>query len=160
MKPTYTLGRTLLGLVLSFSGLGLIFFFLGGEDSHNALITAELDGRSSTQILIDIKPHDFPNGFNPRSNGVIPVAILTNADFDARTVDLHKARFGKYGNEAPVVQSTLMDVDGDRDRDLLLHFSIQDTGLQCGDTTATFTGQTFSGQAITGSDSIVPVGCR
>lgn len=88
------------------------------------------------------------------------MAILTNTDFDARTVDPHKARFGKQGHEAPVVQSTLVDVDGDGDLDLLLHFRIQDTGIQCGDTTATFTGHTFSGQAITGSDSIVPVGCR
>jgi hypothetical protein len=154
------LGRTLLALLLFFAGLGLLLFFSGGEDSHHASTPAELDGRSCTQILIDIKPHDFPNGVNPRSNGVIAVAILTNADFDARTVDPHQARFGKHGHEAPVVQSTLVDVDGDGDLDLLLHFRIQDTGIQCGDTTASFTGQTFSGQVITGSDSLVPVGCR
>ncbi len=160
MKPTSTLGRTFLGLLIFFSGLGLLLFFSGGEDSHNTSTTAELDGRSTIQILIDIKPQDFPNGFNPRSNGVIPVAILTNADFDARTVDPHTARLGKHGHEAPVVHSTLVDVDSDGDLDLLLYFSIQDTGLHCGVTTATFTGHTFSGQAIAGSDSLVPVGCR
>jgi len=160
IKPTYTLGKTLLALLIFFSGLGLILFFSGGEDSQNTITTAELDRLGTIQILIDIKPNDFPNGFNPRSNGVIPVAILTNADFDARTLDPHTARFGKQGHEAPVVQSTLVDADGDRDRDLLLHFRIQDTQVQCGDKSASFTGHTFSGQALTGSDSLVPVGCR
>jgi hypothetical protein len=159
MKPQYALGCTILGLLMFCSGLGLLLLFSGGEDSHQA-ITTESDGRSSTQILIDIEPQDFPNGIDPRSHGVIAVAILTNADFDARTVDPHTARFGQQGHEAPVVQATLVDVDGDGDRDLLLHFRIRDTEMHCGDTTATFTGHTFSGQGLRGSDSVVLVGCR
>jgi len=51
------------------------------------------------------------------------------------------------------------DIDGDGDMDVVLHFNSQDTGIQCGDTDATLTGMTGSGQAITGTDSIKTVPC-
>jgi hypothetical protein len=52
------------------------------------------------------------------------------------------------------------DVDGDGDLDLLLHFSVPDTGLQCEHTSAVLTDKTFSGRAIKGVDSIRMVGCK
>ncbi len=51
-------------------------------------------------------------------------------------------------------------VDNDGDLDLLLHFPTQDTGIQCGDTEASLSGQTFDGGPFQASDSIVTVGCR
>jgi hypothetical protein len=112
------------------------------------------------EVSIDIKPGEFPNSINPRSQGVIPVAILTTDTFDATTVNASTVRFGKNGTEAPPVQSAVEDVNGDGLSDLILHFNTQATGIQCGDTSASLTGMTFSGQAIQGSDSIVTVGCR
>ena len=44
-------------------------------------------------ISIDIKPGSFPDSINPRSKGVIPVAILTTDTFDATTVDSATVRF-------------------------------------------------------------------
>ena len=111
-------------------------------------------------ITIDIKPGSFPNSINPNSQGVIPVAILTTSAFDATTVDPNTVLFGATGTEAAPVQSALEDVDGDGDTDLVLHFNTQETGIQCGDTTASLTGQTLGGQAIKGSDSIKTVGCE
>lgn len=111
-------------------------------------------------VDIDIKPGSFPNSINPRSDGVIPVAILTTGTFDATTVDPATVLFGPTGTEAAAVQSALEDVDGDGDTDMILHFDTQDTGIECGDTSVSFTGQTFDGQAIEGSDSINTVGCR
>ena len=111
-------------------------------------------------ITIDIKPGSFPNSINPNSQGVIPVAILTTSAFDATTVDPNTVLFGATGTEAAPVQSALEDVDGDGDTDLVLQFNTQDTGIQCGDTTASLTGQTLGGQAIKGSDSIKTVGCE
>jgi N-acetylneuraminic acid mutarotase len=113
-----------------------------------------------TSIAIDIKPGTFPNSINPRAKGVIPVAILTTDTFDATAVDPTTVRFGPNGTEAAPVQSALEDVDGDGDTDMILHFKTQDTGIVCGDTSASLTGETFDGQAIEGSDSIKTVGCK
>ncbi len=46
----------------------------------------------------------------------------------------------------------------DGDLDLFLHFNMQETGIQSGDTEASLTGETFDGQAITGNDAIETVG--
>jgi hypothetical protein len=112
------------------------------------------------EVALDIKPGAFPNPINPRSEGVIPVAILTTETFDATTANPITVRLGATGTEAIPVKSALKDVDGDGDIDLILHFKNQDTGIQCGKTSASLTGQTFDGHAIEGSDSIVTVGCR
>jgi hypothetical protein len=88
------------------------------------------------------------------------VAILTTDTFDAATVDPTTIRFGRTGTEAAPVHSALEDVDGDGDADLILHFNTQATGIQCGDISASLTGETFGGQAIVGSDSIKTVGCE
>src|SRR5262249_17351842 len=111
-------------------------------------------------VQLDIKPGEFPNSINPQSKGVIPVAILTTATFDATTVDPPTVLFGATGTEAAPVHSALQDVDGDGDTDLLLHFRTQATGLRCGDTSASLTGETVSGEAIAGSDAIRTVGCK
>lgn len=117
-------------------------------------------------VIIDIKPGSFPNSINPKSKGVIPVAILTTDasdntnPFDASSVDVKTVRFGKTGTEAAPIQSALEDVDGDGDLDRILHFKTQDTGIQCGDTSASLTGVTLDGQTIKSSDSINTVGCK
>jgi len=124
--------------------------FLAGSQGKCKVVTAS----------IDIKPGSFPNSINPNSQGVIPVAILTTDTFDATTVDPATVLFGATGTETAPVQSALEDVDGDGDIDLILHFNTQNTGIVCGDTSAFLTGETFSGQAIEGSDSIKTVECE
>ena len=116
---------------------------------------------------INIKPGSDPNSINPRSKGKIPVAILTTStadgdpiDFDATTVDPLSVEFGPGGAAEAHGKGHLEDVDGDGDSDLVLHFKTQETGIQCGDTEASFTGETFGGQPITGTDDIQTVGCN
>jgi hypothetical protein len=108
-------------------------------------------------VGIDIKPRSFPNSINPRSNGRIPVAILATDTFDPSTVDANTIVFGPKG--ARPEQATREDVDGDGDIDVILHFSTQATGIQCGDTSATLRGEALDG-VIEGSDSIITVGCH
>ncbi|MES2355505.1 MAG: hypothetical protein V4568_14105 [Pseudomonadota bacterium] len=115
--------------------------------------------------LIDIKPGDFSNHINVKSNGRIPVAILTTgaadntATFNAATVDPATVRFGLTGTEATPVHIALEDVDGDGDVDLILHFNTQEIGVKCGEASATLTAKTFEGKTVQGTDSIKTLGC-
>jgi hypothetical protein len=126
-------------------------------------VEAYLVRRYFTPVLdvdVAIKPGSFPSSINPKSKGVIPVAVLTTDIFDVNTVDSTTVRFGATGTEAALVRAALEDVDGDGDIDMILHFNTQATGIACGSTSAFLTGQTLSGQAIQGSGSIVTVGCK
>ena len=108
-------------------------------------------------VRIDIKPGSDPNCINPDSNGngVIPVAILGSATFDASQVNAADVTLdgvgvrlkGKSGGAG-----SLEDVNGDGYLDLVVH--IQDWTLVAGSATATLTGYLSSGTAIQGSDSI------
>ena len=112
-----------------------------------------------TEVGIDIAPGRLPNTINPKSNRVIPVAILSTGSFDASSVIPSSAAFGPSG--APAVHGGhIEDVDGNGILDLVLHFKTQETGIACGDTSSTLTGETFLGEAIEGSDSVVIRGCR
>jgi hypothetical protein len=111
-------------------------------------------------VTIDIKPGNFPNRINPRSHGVIPVAILTTSMFDATMVDPLSVKFGPKGATEAHGRGHIEDADGDGDLDLVLHFRTQETGITCGATSASLTGETLNGQPITGSDSIKTVGCN
>ena len=110
------------------------------------------------EVAIDIKPDEFPNSINPKSNGVIPVAILTTPDFDATTVDPLSVEFGPEGALEAHGKGNIEEVNGDGQRDLLLHFRTQDTGITCGDTEGVLTGEPFAGQAIVGSATMKTVG--
>lgn len=111
------------------------------------------------QVLLDIKPDGFPNSINPRSKGVIPVAILTTDDFDALDVDVSTVRFGPGGAPEAHGKGHPEDVDKDGDLDLVLHFSTTSARIPCGSREATLTGETFDGRRIEGTDSVRTTGC-
>jgi len=118
-------------------------------------------------VSVDIKPGSDPNSINPRSRGKIPVAILTTSiadsdslDFDAVQVDATTVTFGPDGASIAHSQTHVKDVDGDGDSDLVLHFKTQETGISCGDTEASLTGETFGGESITGTDWVKTSGCK
>ena len=120
-------------------------------------------GESEVLIVgIDIAWQRDPNQLNPDA-GKVQVAVLTDpaAGFDAADVDPESARFGPW-QVRPLSdhEPRLRDVDGDGDDDLLLFFGTAVTGIACGDTTATLTGEKVGGQLIEGTDAVVPVGCH
>lgn len=120
----------------------------------------------STQVPAEIliKPEEDPNSVNCNNpEAIITVAILTSADFDATTVDQTTVVF-EGASETHVDQTTGQphrhqeDVDGDSDIDMVFHFRLGDTDLDCSATLGTLTGQTTSGMIIQGSDSLRMVG--
>jgi hypothetical protein len=111
-----------------------------------------------TTVDIDIKPGSDPNSINPRSKGVIPVAVLGSGDFDAMQVDAATVGFGP-GAAPPKRAGQVTDVNGDGFVDVVFHFRTQNAALACGDTRATLTGETFSGDAISGTDALKTAGC-
>jgi hypothetical protein len=112
-------------------------------------------------MTIDIKPGDEQNNINLKSKGVIPVAILTTANFDATTVDPATALLAG----ASPARWTFADVDGDGDTDILFHFNTEDLNLDENSTEATMTAQLKSqatglsaqatgGTTVSGTDKV------
>ena len=110
-------------------------------------------------VSIDIKPGSDPNSINLKSKGKIPVAVLTTGPFDATQLNWETVLFGPEGATESHGRSHVEDVDDDGDMDVVLHFNTQDTGILCDDTEVTLTGETFGGEAITGTDSVEIVKC-
>ena len=137
--------------------------FVGTKEGIRLVISGELVGIPVTvaalTVALDVRPGSAKDPINPKSNGVIPVAILGTSSFDASTVDQVSVRFGT-GQASPQGRGQFEDVNGDGQLDLVLHFRTQDAGIQCGDTSVSITGQTLNGIPIQGSDSITTVGCK
>lgn len=117
------------------------------------------------EIGIDIKPGSDRNSINPKSKGVIPVAILGSATFDVATVDVTALTFGPDGatpahdlTDPAVYADHLQDVNSDGLMDLVTHYRTQDTGIAKGDTEACVAGETTGGVVIFGCDTIKTVG--
>jgi len=105
-------------------------------------------------IDIDIKPGSDPNSINSKSMGLVPVAILSSADFDATSVDVGTVKFGPL-QAAPVHSGHLEDVNGDGLTDMVVHFVQKDTGLSPGDTEADLIGSTLDGIDFCGMDAVI-----
>jgi probable HAF family extracellular repeat protein len=145
---------------ISADGRIIIGFGINPEGNREAWL-AELTPQQVVPepVAIDVKPGSSENPINPRSNGVISIAILSTNSFDPSTVDQASVEFGP--NQALATgRGQLQDVNGDGLPDLVLHFRTQDSGIQCGDTSVSITGQTVDGTPIQGSDSITTVGCK
>lgn len=109
-------------------------------------------------VEIDIKPGSDKNPVNPKSKGVIPVAVLGSPEFDAMQVDASTVLFGP-GEAKPAHDGHVEDVDGDGYPDMVFHFRTRETGIACGDSVAYLSGETFGGEGFTSSDTIEVEGC-
>ncbi len=113
------------------------------------------------EVAIDIKPGSDPNSINPNSKGKIPVAVLSDEEFDApERLDKSSLRFGPTGDEESLshCNPSSEDVNGDGRLDQVCHFWTEQAGFAPGDTEGVLTGETVDGEAVIGVDavSIVP----
>ncbi len=142
-----------------FSHLVSVSWFLLSGNLNEAHQFDDVRVQSVLQVSIDIKPGSDPNGVNPRSKDVIPVAVLGSIDFDATQVDSSTVVFGP-DEASPVHDGHVENVNGDNFDDMVFHFKVSDTGIACGDPDATLTGETFGGDSITGTDAVKTAGCN
>lgn len=109
------------------------------------------------EVVIDIKPGSDENPINLKSKGVVPVAILSSADFDATLVDptsitLAGAPVAQRGRNGSLF--SYEDVNGDGLVDVLFQVETQALQLNEGDDSAALEGALLSGIPIVGSDVV------
>lgn len=115
-----------------------------------------LVGRNVLDIAIDIKPGSDPNSINTKSNGKIPMAILSTENFDSVVqIDINSLTFGRAGDEQSLdFCSGSEDVNGDGLIDLVCHFSTNKTDFIIEDQIGFLKGKTNNGISVEGHDVV------
>jgi hypothetical protein len=127
--------------------------------------TFPLSGAGEIVIGNPVIPVDISvlNNINLKNPNKVKVAVLTTPQFNAEyEVNPTSIRFGISGNNAPPnpAQSKKVDIDADGDLDWVFEFTVVNTGIVCGTTSAMLTGKTIPGQSISGSAAIKTTGCK
>lgn len=113
-------------------------------------------------VPLDISPGSSLNPLNLSKGGVMSVAILTTGAFDASQLVIAEACFGDAESPGDRTCSEVhgaphvTDVDKDKDKDLDFHFSVAETGIDLGDTSACIKGTTSAGIGFYGCDRVTP----
>lgn len=133
-------------------------------DSH-VLIKAEsfVCAPPILPVFIDIKPDGEPNAVNcDNPNSLITIAILSTTEFDAtmvnhETVTFQGAAEHHFSKATGLMMRHVEDVDLDGDLDLVFHFLLSETDLDCLSTEGRLIGELFNGTPIEGVDELMMV---
>lgn len=108
-------------------------------------------------VQIDIHPGEDPNPINLKSDGSVPVAILSSGDLDVpNDLVIDSMTFGRTGDEDSLLfcNQAGEDVNSDGRADLVCHFSAAATALVQGDDVAILRGTRRNGLRVEGRDSV------
>jgi len=146
------------GISVSISGS---YSLVGAWWDNEMTGSAYVFKRTYIPVNVDIRPDDYPNTINPKSKGKVPVAVLTNDDFDASGIDPDTVIF----LDAIPVMNIIEDVDSDGDEDMLFFFNIQELNFELLEYIenqefpfATLTGETYDGTPVKGKDTVRLIG--
>lgn len=111
-------------------------------------------------VKIDIRPHVHANIINLNSGGLLPVAVLSSKDFDARFIDPDTVFLA--GAPAVSIQrgwpkTDIMDVNKDGRKDAVFAFRVQELNVTANDKEATLVGKTLAGVSFSGTDKITVI---
>lgn len=155
--PVFDEGSGIFSVTLTASAaLGVDRFVVRADDGIRPLIL--MPNPALRHVAVDIKPGAEPNTINLKAGGVIPVAILSSATFDAPgTVD--PASLSLAGAAVRVAGKSgkslchANDVNADGRSDLVCQFE-NELEAAPGDSVAVLGGKAVDGTPIRGLDSI------
>lgn len=128
--------------------------------ANQAALKLLVETKDTLNVDIDIKPGSDPNSINLCSKGTVPVAILGSDllsvyDIDTSTLSFADAGVKMAGKKDPHSLCSVEEVNADVYDDLVCHFVTFDiAALDGSSTTATVSGELFSGTSIEGEDSV------
>lgn len=120
---------------------------------------------SVMDVMIDIKPGSEMNALQPKSKGVLPVALLGSDDFDVMTVDPASLVLTMEGTEMEVMplRWAFEDVEYmDGMTDIIIHFKTSEVMALLGEDPEgeielMLMGETMDGMPFMGMDSVMIV---
>jgi hypothetical protein len=112
------------------------------------------------RVTISVKPGKSPTTIEPNSRGMLPIAVLSTAAFDATTIDPATILVGPSGTEAEPFRTMQEDVNGDTRTDLLVLVRYPDLKVKCDTKIIKLTGKTARGAAVEGSQAVTAEGCE
>jgi hypothetical protein len=142
-----------------------------GKDGNYWCDSTALDLRIDLVLAVDIKPTDPSNKIHVGTPGTIPIAILSDASFDAASMVVRNTlTFGRIGDEQSLIYKpdkydtrlqnpvcSTPDVNGDGRKDLVCQFDKQLAGFQFTDTYGVLHGTTKPGITVKGTDAVIIV---
>lgn len=111
------------------------------------------EDEASLVVPVDVKPGSLVNPINLVARGVVSVALMGSEVMDVHDADASSVYFGP-GGASLHGHASYEDVDLDGTLDMIMHFSIQDSGLVVGDMTACLSGMTLEGRPFQGCDEV------
>ena len=127
------------------------------EGAYVSLASESVESRD-LEVQIDVKPGDNSNVINPRSNGKVAVAVLSDAAFDATQLLPETVNFAGAGvakNKKGKYMAHAEDVDEDGNDDMVFHFRTSELELEGGIMAVTLTGLTNDETPMSGTDNVL-----
>jgi hypothetical protein len=120
--------------------------------SYVSVLIASVADLHARSLTINVKPGDGAiASINMRSNGTIPVAVLSTAAFNAPAMIARDTlTFGPTGNESSLSKCNSGGEDVDRDGlpDLVCHFDTHAASFQIGGAVAVLRGKLTNGESV------------